>query len=124
MRPKNVGLLLFALLLLCPQASRAQQKLLTVEDIYDPVKKVSFSGTPAKERTWLADGEHYLESMKQGDSAALILSNARTGVAVPFFDAAKMESALSKVQGVTAAEAKALAHEDSYKLNARRRPCC
>ncbi|HYP53656.1 MAG TPA: DPP IV N-terminal domain-containing protein, partial [Pyrinomonadaceae bacterium] len=92
-------------------------KLLTIDDIYDPAKKVSFSGVPAKERVWLRDGEHYLESVKQGDSAALMRVNARTGQAAPFFDAAKMEAALAKIQGVTPDEAKALAREDSYKLN-------
>ena len=117
MRLQNVGLILFALLLLCPAAARAQQKLLTIEDIYDPVKKVSFSGAPAKERTWLNDGEHYLESMKRGDANVLMKVNARTGEAAPFFDAARMESALSKVQGVSAGDAKALAHQDSYRLN-------
>ncbi|MBV8859368.1 MAG: S9 family peptidase [Acidobacteria bacterium] len=117
MRPANVGLLLCALLLLCPHAARAQQKLLTVEDIFDPAKKVSFSGAPARERVWLADGEHYLERAGRGDSAALMKVNARTGEAAPFFDAARMEAALAKVQGLSAAEAKTLAHQDSYKLN-------
>ena len=118
MRPKNVGLLLFALLLLCSPSVRAQQKLLTIEDIYDPAKKVSFSGVPAKERIWLNDGEHYLESMKRGDTDALMKVNARKGEATaPFFDAARMEAALAKIQGVSAAAAKSLAHEDSYKLN-------
>src|SRR5918998_4784928 len=117
MRPKNVGLLLFATLLLCPAAARGQQKLLTIDDIYDPARKVSFSGTPAKERVWLGDGEHYLESMKRGDSAALMKVNARTGEAAPFFDATRMEAALAKVQGVTADEAKSLARQDSYKWN-------
>ncbi|MET0645484.1 MAG: S9 family peptidase [Pyrinomonadaceae bacterium] len=117
MRPKNVGLLLFALLFLCPAAARAQQKLLTIEDIYDPAKKVSFSGVPAKERVWLNDGEHYLESMKWSGSTALMKVNARTGEAKPFLDAARMEAALAKIQGVSAEEAKSLARQDSYKLN-------
>lgn len=117
MRPQNVGLLLCALLLLSPPLARAQGKLLTIDDIYDPAKKVSFSGVPAKERAWLADGEHYLESMKRGDTEALMRVNARTGEAAPFFDAARMEASLAKVPGVTAAEAKSLAHQDSYRLN-------
>ena len=116
MRPKNVGLLLFALLLLCPAAARAQQRLLTIEDIYDPVKKLNFA-VPTTERTWLNDGEHYLEGVKRGDSNVLMRVNARTGEAAPFFDAARMEAALAKVQGVTAEEAKTLAHEESYKFN-------
>ncbi len=117
MRPKNVGLLLFALLLLCPALARAQQKLLTIEDIYDPLKKVSFSGTPAAGLEWLKDGEHYLQSRKEGGTSVLVRVNARTGEAAPFFDAARMEAALAKVQGVSAEEAKTLAHQDSYKLN-------
>jgi dipeptidyl-peptidase-4 len=117
MRPKNVGLFLFALLLLCPAVARAQGKLLTIDDIYDPAKKVSFSGVPAKERTWLGDGEHYLESMKRGNSTALMRVNARTGEAAPFLDSARMAVALGKIQGVSADEAKSLANQESYKLN-------
>src|SRR5215204_1799841 len=116
MRLKNVGLLLCALLLLCP-AARAQQKLLTIDDIYDPAKKVSFSGVPAATLEWLKDGEHYLHSRKAEGGDVLMRVNARTGQAAPFFDAAKMEAALAKVQGVSAEDAKSLAHQDSYKLN-------
>ena len=117
MRLKNVGLLLCALLLLCPAAARAQQKLLTIDDIYDPAKKVSFSGTTVSGLEWLKDGEHYLQSRKTEGGSVLMRVNARTGEAAPFFDAARMEAALAKLQGVSAAEAKSLAHESSYKLN-------
>lgn len=117
MRLKNVGLLLCALLLVCPAAARAQQKLLTIDDIYDPAKKVSFSGTPVAGLEWLKDGEHYLQSRKGEGGNILMRVNARTGEAAPFFDAARMEAALAKIQGVSAAEAKSLARESSYKLN-------
>jgi dipeptidyl-peptidase 4 len=118
MRLKNVGLLLCALLLLGPQAARAQQKLLTIDDIYDPAKKVSFSGTAVSGLEWLKDGEHYLHSRKAEGGGALMRVNARTGAATPFFDAARMEAALAKIQGVSAAEAKTLARQSSYRLNA------
>ncbi len=117
MRLKNVGLLLCALLLLGPQAAWAQQKLLTVEDIYDPAKKVNFSGAAVSGLEWLKDGEHYLHSRKAEGGNALMRVNARTGAAEPFFDAARMEAALAKIQGVSAAEAKTLARQSSYKLN-------
>ena len=118
MRPKNVGLLLFALLLLCPAVARAQQKLLTIEDIYDPAKKVNFSGTSVSGLEWLKDGEHYLQSRKEGDTNVLMRVNARTGQATPFFDAARMEAALAKLPAVSQADARKLAHQSSYKLNA------
>ncbi|HEX8354799.1 MAG TPA: S9 family peptidase [Pyrinomonadaceae bacterium] len=117
MRPKNLGLLLCALLAVCPAAASAQEKLLTIEDIFDPVKRVNFSGTPASGLQWLADGEHYLHARRAGGATALMRVNARTGEAAPFFDAARMEAALAKIQGVTADEARGLARQSSYHLN-------
>ena len=36
----------------------AQQRLLTIDDIYDPGRRVNFSGNPAPAITWI-DGTHY-----------------------------------------------------------------
>src|SRR5215207_9246535 len=109
MRLKNVGLLLCTLLLLCAAAARAQQKLLTIDDIYDPAKKVSFSGTTFSGLEWLKDGEHYLQSREAGGGGVLTRVNARTGQAAPFFDAARMEAALAKLQGMSQEDARRLA---------------
>ena len=49
---------LAAALVLSP-AVHAQQKRLTIEDIYDPEKKVDFTGNPPAKLTWL-DDTHYL----------------------------------------------------------------
>ncbi|MDT7780834.1 MAG: dipeptidyl-peptidase 4 [Acidobacteriota bacterium] len=117
MRPKNVGLLLLVLLVCCPALVRAQDKLLTVEDIFDPVKKVNFNGTPSKDIEWLKDGEHFLQSKKEGDTTLLLRVDARTGEAVPFFDASKMEAALARLPAISRDEARKLAHADSYHLN-------
>ena len=120
MRPKNLGLLLFALLLLRPAAARAQEKLLSVEDIYDPVKRVNFSGSPPSALEWLADGEHYLQARREAGTATLMRVNARTGQSAPFFDAARMEAALRKLPDVGEANARRLARQGSYKMNPAR----
>jgi dipeptidyl-peptidase-4 len=120
MRTKRL-LLILSTLLLCNVAARAQQKTLTIEEIYHPEKKVNFSGTPPADIEWLADGEHYLQGRKDGELTTLLKVNARTGESTPFFDAAKMEAALAKIQGVTREQARALAHQDSYQLDAPRR---
>ncbi len=120
MRTKRL-LLVLSTLLLCNVASLAQQKTLTVEEIYHPVKKVSFSGTPPADIEWLADGEHYLRGKKEGELMTLLKFSARTGESAPFFDAAKMEAALSKIQGVTREQARELAHQGSYQLDAPQR---
>jgi dipeptidyl-peptidase-4 len=88
--------LLSAILFLNPFAS-AQDKLLTLDDIYDPAKRVNFSGNPPTGLVWL-DDKHYLQGNRK--------VNALTGEATPFFDAAKMEAAFAKLPGVSADDAK------------------
>jgi dipeptidyl-peptidase-4 len=82
----------------------AQDKLLTLDDIYDPDKRVNFSGRLIFQMTWI-DGSHYLE--RRGTQ--LMKVEAATGKAEPFYDAAKMEAAFAKIEGVSAAEAKRIA---------------
>src|SRR5947209_659491 len=117
MRHKKLILLLVVLLVCCPAWAAAQEKLLTVEDIYDPAKKVNFSGPPPASIEWLSDGEHYLQGKTEKGTTRLMKVDARTGEATPFFDAARMEVALRKLPAVSADDARRLAHRASYKLN-------
>ena len=93
----------------------AQEKLLTIDDIFDPAKKVDFSGSPASGLRWLKDGAHYLQSRTDPATRkrTLMRVDALTGEATPFFDAAKMETAFVNA-GVSAEEAKGLARRSSY----------
>ena len=96
----------------------AQEKLLTIDDIYDPVKRVNFSGATPNPR-WLKDGRSYLMA---GDAAKpgtprLLKVNALTGDASAFFDAAKMESALAALPGMSREDARGLANRTNYQLN-------
>ena len=116
MRTERLVLITLALLF-CRGAALAQEKALTVEEIFHPDKKVSFAGTPPASVEWLADGESFLQPKKEGGLTTFLKVNARTGDAAPFFDAAKMEAALLKIQGVTREQARELAHQDSYQLN-------
>ena len=99
-------------------SANAQQKLLTIDDIFDPAKRVDFNGTVPNIR-WLKDGRHYLlaNDAKKKDLPRLQKVDAITGEAVPFFDAAKMQAALTTLGGVTEQDAKQLANRSSYKLN-------
>lgn len=120
MRTERLGLVILTLLF-CQGAALAQEKTLTVEEIFHPDKKVNFAGTAPASVEWLADGEHFLQPKKQGGLTTLVKVNARTGEASPFFDAAKMEAALLKIQGVTEEKASELAHADSYTLDPSQR---
>jgi dipeptidyl-peptidase 4 len=96
----------------------AQQKLLTIDDIFDPDKKVNFSGTAPNLR-WLKDGTHYLQGNDPAKKELPRLQkvDAVTGKATPFFDVTKMESAFAAIPGISAQDAKQLANRASYQLN-------
>ena len=107
-------LFLFAISL----SALAQEKLLTIDDIFDPVKKVNFNGSVPNIR-WLKDGRHYLlsnDAMKK-DLPRLQKVDAVSGEAVPFLDVAKMQAALMALGGVTEEDARQLANRGSYQLN-------
>ncbi len=109
---------ILALILFQVPSVLAQQKLLTIDDIYDPVKHVNFNGLTPNIR-WLKDGTHYLltNDASRKDVPRLQKVNAVTGEAVPFFDAAKMEAAFAAIPGISAKDAKQIANRGSYQMN-------
>jgi dipeptidyl-peptidase 4 len=115
---KRITLLAIVFLALVTQSLKAQNKLLTIDDIFDPVKKVNFNGTTPTIR-WLKDGSHYLltNEASRRDLPRLQKVNAATGEAVPFFEAAKMQAAFAALPGVTADDARQLANRGNYDLN-------
>ncbi len=96
----------------------SQQKLLTIDDIFDPAKRVNFNGTTPTVR-WLKDGNHYLlvNDSSRRDVPRMQKVNAATGEAMPFFDAAKMQAAFAALPGITAENARQLANRSNYNLN-------
>ena len=107
-----------ALLLSLGITALSQQKLLTIDDIFDPAKRVNFNGTTPSVR-WLKDGKHYLitNAATRRDVPRLQKVNAATGEAVPFFDAAKMQAAFAALPGVSAENGRQLANRGNYNLN-------
>jgi dipeptidyl-peptidase-4 len=114
---RTILLALISLFVFCAPIL-AQQKQLTIDDIFDPAKKVNFGGTPPNIR-WLKDGKHYLlaNDAAKKDLPRLQKVNASTGVATPFLNAAKMEAAFAALAGFSVAEAKQLANRGSYDFN-------
>jgi hypothetical protein len=95
------------LIILAPVFLNAQQKLLTVDDIFDPVKKINFGGNNPTIR-WLKDGKHYLVTNEatRSDVPRIQKVDAVSGEAVAFFDAAKMQAAFAALPGIRAEDAK------------------
>jgi len=107
------GLLL--VLGLAPTAG-AQQKRLSLDDIYSPSRRVNFSGTPMPEATWV-DGGHFVwtHGTRNGEWVKV---DAATGAESPLFDAGKMETALAKLAGIDANEARRAARARPVAFNA------
>src|SRR6185503_13183914 len=102
------------LLALATRPLFAQQKTLTLDEIYDPQKKVEFGGQPVTGLVWLDDA-HYLQPRAEanGQPAQILKVDALSGRSEPLFEAARMEAALAAL-GVSADEAKRAANQKAY----------
>ncbi|MFQ5790296.1 MAG: S9 family peptidase [Acidobacteriota bacterium] len=96
----------------------AQQKALTLDILYDPDRRVDFSGSLPEIR-WLKDGKHYLQIQTDpvSQTAEWLKVDLETGSSTPFYDPEKLEAALASVTGVSPEEAHALARESSYLVS-------
>ncbi len=109
---------LFAFLFLCLVApvARAQNKQLTLDDLFDPTKRFSGNFTALQ---WLPDGKSYLQFVLNPETKSLdaMRVNAADGKMTPFHDAAKVQSAL-QAAGIAEAEAKQLSNLRGATFNA------
>ncbi|HXG90845.1 MAG TPA: S9 family peptidase [Blastocatellia bacterium] len=119
MRRRSIIIAALLALISLGSVAEAQNKQLTIDDIFDPVKRVDFSGSPPTNLRWLKDGTHYLQSKPdpRPPSFTIMKVNAATGEAVPFFDTAKMEAAFAAIPGLSRDDAKRIAHRASYRMN-------
>jgi dipeptidyl-peptidase 4 len=116
-RKRSYGLLILVFTLCQAAAVLAQEKQLTIDDIFDPAKRVNFSGTPANPR-WLKDGVHYIVVSKDRTASPRLLKvNAITGKSEPFYNAARMEAAFDALSGIGKDVAKRMANQTTYQMN-------
>lgn len=104
---------LFALLLLSPGLA-AQEKLLTVDEIFGPEmsRRVAFGGSPTR-LTWAADGR----SFKQMQGGKLVRVDALTGETRPYFESERFAAALVAAAGVEQDEAARMANSIGLQFN-------
>lgn len=91
----------------------AQNKLLTLDDIFSPdsAKRVRFGGMPFAVQ-WAPDGK----SFKQMVNGRLMRVDASTGQAVPYFDSGSLSAALQRA-GVKTDETMSLANSPALEFN-------
>lgn len=103
---------------------RAQDRLLTLDDLYDPEKKIDFGGSPLAGLRWLRDGAHYLQPPQGQDrSGGWLKIHAETGRAEPFFESARMEAAFAAIPGLGSEEARSLVGRGAFKFSPGETAC-
>ncbi len=92
----------------------AQDKLLTLDEIFSPdaAKRVAFGGSPAR-LSWAADGK----SFKEVRAGKLMRVDPVTGNATEYFDSGRFASALERTTGISATEAARMANSLNLKFN-------
>ncbi|HEY8563499.1 MAG TPA: S9 family peptidase [Pyrinomonadaceae bacterium] len=91
----------------------AQDKLLSIDDIFDPQLRVPFSGRPLQVRGWTTDGRAY----KVFQNGELLRVDAASGVSAPVYDARKMISVLAQTPGFTREEASRIGANSAPQFN-------
>ena len=100
-------------------AARAEQKVLTLDAVFDPATKADFDGRPPTDLAWITDTQ-YVWGKRDADRRSHVewlKVDALSGRAEPLFDQAALESALAAVPGLNTAEAARLAHTRDLVFN-------
>ena len=115
MRPRLSILIL--LLWACPAS--AQVRPLTLDDLYDPQRRINFSGSAPSGLEWISD-THYVWPRPDGDGVEWVKVDAASGVTEPLFDAAKMRAAFAALPGLRAEDAEGLPNDRELEMSAAR----
>jgi len=99
--------------------SAQSRSLLTADAIYHPEHRVAFSGFAEDDVSWL-DPATYVLARQSGSGFEWLKVDATSGRTSPLFDAARMETALASLPGVTRAEAGLIARSNDLIFNATR----
>jgi dipeptidyl-peptidase-4 len=97
----------------------AQTRALTLNDIYDPVSRINFSGGAPSPLTWISD-THYVWPRPGTSGVDWVKVNAATGTTEPLFDAQKMRAAFAALPGLRAEDVDKLPHERGLEMNEAR----
>src|SRR5215203_5926475 len=94
--------------------AQAQDKLLSIDDIFDPQTRIPFSGRPLNARGWTKDGKAY----KIFQGGQMLRVDALSGENVPVYDTKKFVSVLSLTPGFTLDEANRIGQAAFQQFNA------
>src|SRR5437667_3340659 len=122
----TIAALLFCSIATAQQTQTAPAKPtlreLTIENIFDPKNRVSFSGAPQSGFVWLDDRTFtWPRTNDKGDVVEQVVIDTTTGTKRTMFDAAKLQAAARKIGGVSEDEAKRLSQQRSWNFSPNKR---
>ena len=85
-------------------SAQAPPRTLTIDAIYDPERRVDFSGAPATNLRWIDDSS-YLQTRRAGRGVEWLKVDAASGRSSVLFDLSRMETALAVMPDVSREEA-------------------
>ena len=100
-------------------AAQSPARVLSIDAIYDPERRVDFSGAPPTNLEWI-DDTTYLQSRRTGGGLEWLKVDAASGRTSPLFDLARMETALARLPDITPERASGLARSGDLILNPSR----
>ncbi len=114
---RRASIALALVLTMMPAATAAQNRALTLDDLYNPSTSINFSGRPISGLAWLND-THYVWPRPAPGGVDWVKVNASTGAMEPLFDAKQMERALTKLPSIPPGEAERLSRSRDLIFNA------
>src|SRR5206468_11622952 len=91
---------------------------LTLENIYDPKDKLSFSGAPQSGFVWIDDKTFaWPNTTERNEVTDWIVYDADSGKTRPLFDAQKLRASLKNVQGLTEEASAKLARPRNWNFS-------
>ena len=96
----------------------AQTRALALDDIYDPQRRIDFSGGAPSGLTWLSDTHYAWPQSAERAEVAWVRVEAATGKSEPLFDAQKMRAAFDALPGLRAEDVARLPSDRGLELNA------
>jgi dipeptidyl-peptidase-4 len=106
---------------LSPSPVAGQTKRLTLDDIYDPVRRVDAAGTLLDELSWKDDTTYVWARRLDDDAVEWMKGEVDRGTASTLFDVAALEAALRSLPGLTSDEITRAARSRSLVFDREKR---
>lgn len=102
-----------------PAAAQTPTRALTLDDLYDPAKRIDFSGGAPSGLTWISETQ-YLWRKATGPTTEWLVVDAASGTTTPLFSVASVRDRLTALPGIDATTAERVLTGRGLEMNTAR----